>query len=61
LPLPAPAATSPSFVAKDGGNSFAVASAANGRLSPGEVKKAERAISDGSAVRMQIETPLKTV
>jgi ribokinase len=49
------------FVAQDGENSIAVAGGANGRLSPAEVKKAERAIADASVVLMQLETPLETV
>ena len=49
------------FVAKEGENSIAVAPGSNGRLSPDEVKKAERAIASAGAVLMQLETPLETV
>jgi ribokinase len=49
------------FVAKDGENSIAVASGANGRLSPADVKKATRAFSGASVLVMQLETPLDTV
>jgi ribokinase len=49
------------FVATDGENSIAVASGANGRLSPADVKKAKGAIAAASALLMQLETPLATV
>ena len=49
------------FVGSDGENSIAVASGANGRLSPGDVKKARAAIASASAVVMQLETPLEAV
>jgi len=49
------------FVAKDGENSIAVASGANGQLRPVEVKKAAKAIAAASVVVMQLETPLDTV
>jgi ribokinase len=49
------------FVAKDGENSIAVASGANGRLSPGDVKAAKRVFADASVLVMQLETPLETV
>ena len=57
----APSGVALIFVAKDGENSIAVAGGANGRLSPGDVKKAKRAIAGASAVVMQLETPLETV
>ncbi len=58
--------TSPSgvaliFVARDGENSIAVASGANGNLSPADVRKARRAIVAASVLVMQLETPLPTV
>jgi ribokinase len=58
--------TSPSgvaliFVAQDGENIIAVASGANGRLTPAEVKKAKSVFSDASVLIMQLETPLETV
>jgi ribokinase len=49
------------FVAKDGENSIAVASGANGQLKPAEVKKAAKAIAGASVMVMQLETPLDTV
>jgi len=49
------------FVAKDGENSIAVASGANGRLSPADVKKAKQAFAGASVLVMQLETPLETV
>jgi ribokinase len=57
----APSGVALIFVAKDGENSIAVAPGSNGRLSPGEVKKAERAIAGAGAVLTQLETPLETV
>ena len=49
------------FVARDGENSIAVASGANGNLSPADVQKARRAIAAASVLVMQLETPLPTV
>jgi ribokinase len=49
------------FVAQDGENSIAVASGANGKLSPADVKKAKKAIAEASVLVMQLETPLETV
>jgi len=49
------------FVAKDGENSIAVASGANGRLNPADVQKAQRAITSAAVLVMQLETPLPTV
>lgn len=49
------------FVAKDGENSIAVASGANGALRPGDVRKARAAIRGARIVLMQLETPLETV
>lgn len=49
------------LLAKDGQNSIAVAGGANSRLSPADVKQAERAIAGASLVLMQLETPLETV
>lgn len=58
--------TSPSgvaliFVAQDGENSIAVASGANGRLAPADVKKAKSAFAAATVLVMQLETPLETV
>lgn len=49
------------FVAKDGENSIAVASGANGNLSPADVKKAKPAFAGASVMVTQLETPLETV
>ena len=49
------------FVAKDGENSIAVASGANGKLTPADVQRAKKVISKASVVVMQLETPLETV
>jgi ribokinase len=57
----APSGVALIFVAKDGENSIAVASGANGRLAPADVRKAKQAIQSASALVMQLETPLETV
>jgi ribokinase len=57
----APSGVALIFVAKDGENSIAVASGANGRLSPADVRKARTAFESAQAVVMQLETPLETV
>jgi len=57
----APSGVALIFVAKDGENSIAVASGANGRLAPADVRKAKPAIQAASALVMQLETPLETV
>jgi ribokinase len=49
------------FVAKDGENSIAVASGANGALRPGDVRKARAAMRGARVLLMQLETPLDTV
>jgi len=49
------------FVAKDGENSIAVASGANGGLSPADVNKAKKAFAGARVLVMQLETPLETV
>ena len=49
------------FVAENGENSIAVASGANGKLAPADLKKARRAFAQASVVVLQLETPLKTV
>jgi ribokinase len=56
--------TSPSgvaliFVGQDGENSIAVASGANARLTPTDLKR--RAFGQASVVVLQLETPLRTV
>ena len=49
------------YVAEDGENSIGVASGANGALSPADVKKASKVISEADILVMQLETPLPTV
>ena len=49
------------FVAKDGENSIAVASGANGELSPADVGKAKKIFAGSGLLVMQLETPLNTV
>lgn len=49
------------FVAKDGENSIAVASGANKRLSPADVRKARQAIGLSDVLLVQLETPIETV
>ncbi len=58
--------TSPSgvaliFVGQNGENSIAVASGANGRLSPADVRKARNAFRHAKVLLLQLETPLETV
>ena len=57
----APSGVALIFVAKDGENSIAVASGANGSLSPDDVADARPALDGASALVMQLETPLPTV
>ena len=49
------------FVARDGENSIAVASGANGCLSPADLKKSRKAMTEAAIVLLQLETPLETV
>jgi ribokinase len=49
------------FVARNGENSIAVASGANGRLSPGDIKRAKSAFAGAKVLVLQLETPLETV
>jgi ribokinase len=49
------------FVAKDGENSIAVASGANAKLSPADVKMARLAFAQAAVLVLQLETPLATV
>jgi ribokinase len=57
----APSGVALIFVAKDGENSIAVASGANGVLAPADVKKAAKLFAQAAVVVMQLETPLATV
>jgi ribokinase len=49
------------FVGQKGQNSIAVASGANSKLAPADVKRAIVAFRDASVLLLQLETPLKTV
>jgi ribokinase len=49
------------FVGNDGENSIAVASGANGKLSPKDVLAAKGAFAGAGALVMQLETPLETI
>jgi ribokinase len=49
------------FVGRNGENSIAVASGANGNLSPDDVRKAQGLFAGASALVMQLETPLDTL
>jgi ribokinase len=58
--------TSPSgvaliFVGQNGENSIAVASGANAKLTPADVRKAKGAFRKASVLLLQLETPLDTV
>ena len=58
--------TSPSgvaliFVGQNGENSIAVASGANARLTPADVRKAKGAFRKANVLLLQLETPLDTV
>jgi ribokinase len=57
----APSGVALIFVAKDGENSIAVASGANGALAPADVRKAKGAFAEAAVLVMQLETPLATV
>jgi ribokinase len=49
------------FVGRNGENCIAVASGANARLSPGDVKRASALITRAKVLLVQLETPLDTV
>src|SRR4051794_3572669 len=49
------------FVANDGQNSIGVASGANAKVSPADVRNAKSAFSAADVVLLQLETPLETV
>ncbi len=57
----APSGVALIVVAADGENSIVVASGANGRLSPADVKKAKDAIGSAAVLLCQLETPIETV
>jgi len=57
----APSGVALIFVAKDGENSIAVASGANAKLSPADVRRAKAAFTGASVLVVQLETPLETV
>ena len=49
------------FVARDGENTIAVASGANARLSPADVRKAESSIASAEILLLQLEIPIESV
>ncbi len=57
----APSGVALIFVAADGENSIGVASGANARLSPQDVRQAAPLIAAADTLVMQLETPLETV
>ena len=57
----APSGVALIFVAKNGENSIAVASGANGRLSPADVNSAKKVIAGAKVLVLQLEIPLQTV
>lgn len=57
----APSGVALIFVARDGENSIGVASGANGRLSPADVRNARAAIVRARVLLLQLEIPLETV
>lgn len=57
----APSGVALVFVARSGENSIAVASGANARLSPTDVRKAAQVIRSAAALVLQLESPLATV
>ncbi|MCG2589401.1 ribokinase [Rhodohalobacter sulfatireducens] len=57
----APSGVALIFVGEDGENSIAVASGANGKLTPSQIDEIEYVISGGSILLTQLETPLETV
>lgn len=57
----APSGVALIFVGKNGENSIAVASGANGRLSSADVRNATKALVGARFLLMQLETPLETV
>ncbi len=57
----APSGVAQILVADDGENSIAVASGANGNLSPDDMRKAEAKIASADILLMQLEIPIETV
>lgn len=57
----APSGVALIFVAKGGENSIAVASGANARLSPADIRQARLAMAKARVLVAQLETPLATV
>lgn len=57
----APSGVALIFVAADGENSIGVASGANGRLGPQDVRAAAGEIGSADVVVMQLETPIETI
>ena len=59
--LDAPSGVAQILVADDGENSIAVASGANGNLSPDDMRNAESKITAADILLMQLEIPIETV
>ena len=57
----APSGVALIFVGRDGANSIAVAAGANGRLTAGDVERAESAFASASVLLLQLEIPLVAV
>jgi ribokinase len=57
----APSGVALIFVAQDGENSIAVASGANAKLSPADIRRSAAAIRSAAILVMQLETPPATV
>jgi ribokinase len=57
----APSGVALIIVSAEGANSIAVAPGANGKLTPADVKAAEKVIKAADVVILQLETPLDTV
>jgi ribokinase len=57
----APSGVALIFVGNHGENSIAVASGANAKLTPADLKRAKAAFGQAGVVVLQLETPLKTV
>lgn len=57
----APSGVALIFVGEDGENSIAVASGANGTLTPSKLKEVKNVIAGGDILLIQLETPLDTV
>ena len=59
--LPLPSGVALNMVDMNGENSIAIASGANGSLSPEDIRKAQPTIEKGDILLMQLEIPIETV